>query len=56
MIINFDVTIPKTNRNNYQKKIQNELSGVFKLILVGQGILEQNNFSKCEAIDNARSN
>ena len=59
MIINFDVTIPEDKQDKQlpNKIIQNELSGVFNWILEGlDRVLEQNNFSKCEAIDNARSN
>ena len=58
MIINFDVTIPEERQDKQlpNKIIQNELSGVFNWILQGlDRLLEQKNFSKCEAIDNARS-
>jgi putative DNA primase/helicase len=58
MIINFDVTIPEDKQDKQlpNKIIQNELSGVFNWILEGlDRVLEQKNFSKCEAIDNARS-
>lgn len=58
MIINFDVTIPEDKQDKQlpNKIIQNELSGVFNWILQGlDRLLEQKNFSKCEAIDNARS-
>lgn len=59
LIIGFDVTIPEENQDKQlaNKIIENELSGVFNWILQGlDRVLEQKNFSKCEAIDNARSN
>jgi putative DNA primase/helicase len=59
LIINFDVTIPENmqDRQLPQKIIKSELSGVFNWVLKGlDRLLEQKNFSKCEAIDNARSN
>jgi putative DNA primase/helicase len=58
LIIGFDVTIPEDRQDKQlpQKIIKNELSGVFNWILKGlDSVLEQKNFSKCEAIDNARS-
>lgn len=58
LIIGFDVTIPEDKQDKQlpNKIIQNELSGVFNWILKGlDRILEQKNFSKCEAIENARS-
>jgi putative DNA primase/helicase len=58
LIIGFDVTIPESQQDKQlpQKIIKNELSGVFNWILKGlDRVLEQKNFSKCEAIDNARS-
>jgi putative DNA primase/helicase len=58
LIIGFDVTIPEDRQDKQlpQKIIKNELSGVFNWILKGlDRVLEQKNFSKCEAIDNARS-
>ena len=59
LIIGFDVTIPehKQDKELSKKIIDNELSGVFNWILEGlERILRQKNFSKCEAIDNARTN
>lgn len=59
LIIGFDVTIPEANQDKQlaNKIIENELSGVFNWILKGlDRVLEQKNFSKCEAVDNARSN
>ncbi|AOW11356.1 DNA primase [Flavobacterium gilvum] len=58
LIINFDVTIPedKQDKQLSQKIIQNELPGVFNWTLQGlDRVLEQKNFSKCESVDNARS-
>lgn len=58
LIIGFDVTIPEGRQDKQLpiKIIQNELSGVFNWILQGlKRVLEQKNFSKCEAVDNARS-
>jgi putative DNA primase/helicase len=58
MIINFDVTIPEDKQDKQlpNKIIESELSGVFNWILQGlDRILEQKTFSKCEAVDNARS-
>ena len=58
LIIGFDVTIPENKQDKQlpQKIVNNELSGVFNWILKGlDRLLEQKNFSKCEAIDNARS-
>lgn len=59
LIIGFDVTIPENKQDKElpQKIINNELSGVFNWILQGlERLLIQKNFSKCEAIENARSN
>jgi len=59
LIIGFDVTIPEDQQDKQlpQKIINNELSGVFNWILQGlDRVLEQKNFSKCEAVENARSN
>jgi putative DNA primase/helicase len=59
LIIGFDVTIPEANQDKQLANniIQNELSGVFNWILKGlERLLEQKNFSKCEAVENARSN
>ena len=58
LIIGFDVTIPddKQDKQLPQKIIKNELSGVFNWILQGlDRVMEQKNFSKCEAIENART-
>ena len=58
LIIGFDVTIPEDKQDKQlpQKIINTELSGVFNWILQGlDRILEQKNFSKCEAVENARS-
>lgn len=58
LIIGFDVTIPEDKQDKQlpQKIIQNELSGVFNWILQGlDRVMEQKNFSKCEAIENART-
>ena len=58
LIIGFDVTIAEDQQDKQlpNKIIQNELSGVFNWILQGlDRLLEQKNFSKCEAIDNART-
>jgi len=59
LIIGFDVTIPEANQDKQLANniIENELSGVFNWILKGlDRVLEQKNFSKCEAVENARSN
>ena len=59
LIIGFDITIPEDKQDKQlpQKIINTELSGVFNWILQGlDRLLEQKNFSKCEAIENARSN
>jgi putative DNA primase/helicase len=59
LIIGFDVTIPEAHQDKQLANniIQNELSGVFNWILLGlDRLLEQKNFSKCEAVENARSN
>lgn len=58
LIIGFDVTIPEDEQDKQlaNKIINTELSGVFNWILQGlDRVLKQKNFSKCEAIDNARS-
>lgn len=58
MIIGFDVTITDDKKDTQlaNKIINNELSGVFNWILQGlDRVLKQKNFSKCEAIANARS-
>ena len=58
MIIDFNVTIPDSKKDTQlaNKIIDNELSGVFNWILKGlERVLKQKNFSKCEAIENARS-
>lgn len=58
LIIGFDVTIPEAKQDKQlpNKIIQNELSGVFNWILQGlDRVMEQKNFSKCEAVDNART-
>ncbi len=59
LIVGFDVTIAESQQDKElaKKIINNELSGVFNWILQGlDRILKQKNFSKCEAIDNARAN
>lgn len=59
LIIGFDITIPENKQDKQlpQKIINNELSGVFNWILQGlDRVLEQKNFSKCDAVENARSN
>jgi putative DNA primase/helicase len=58
LIIGFDVTIPedKQDKQLANKIIDNELSGVFNWILSGlERVLKQKKFSKCEAVENARS-
>lgn len=58
LIIGFDVTIPEERQDKElpQKIIKNELSGVFNWILQGlDRLIKQKKFSKCEAVDNARS-
>lgn len=58
MIIGFDVTIPEDRQDKQlpNKIIQNELSGVFNWILQGlDRVMGQKKFSKCEAVDNSRS-
>lgn len=58
LIIGFDVTISEKDQDKElpQKIISSELSGVFNWILQGlDRLLEQKNFSKCDAIDNART-
>ena len=59
LIMGFDVTIPEDKQDKQLpvKIISNELSGVFNWILQGlDRVLKQKNFSKCDAIENARSN
>lgn len=59
LIIGFDVTISedKQDKQLSQRIINNELSGVFNWILQGlDRLMQQKNFSKCEAIENALSN
>lgn len=59
LIIGFDITIPENKQDKQlpQKIISTELSGVFNWILQGlDRVLEQKKFSKCDAIENARSN
>jgi len=59
LIIGFDVTIPedKQDKELANKIINNELSGVFNWILQGlDRVLKQKKFSKCEAVEMARSN
>jgi putative DNA primase/helicase len=58
LIMGFDVTIAddKQDKQLANKIIDNELSGVFNWILKGlDRILKQKNFSKCEAVENSRS-
>lgn len=57
LILNFDVTISEDRQDKelHTKIINNELSGVFNWVLEGlDNLLLQKNFTKCEAIDNAR--
>jgi len=59
LIIGFDVTIPENEQDKQlaNKIINNELSGVFNWILKGlDRVLKQKKFSKCEAVESARSN
>jgi putative DNA primase/helicase len=59
LIIGFDVTIPedKQDKELANKIINNELSGVFNWILQGlDRVLKQKKFSKCKAVEMARSN
>jgi putative DNA primase/helicase len=59
LIIGFDVTIAehKQDKELANKIIENELSGVFNWILKGlDRVLKQKKFSKCEAVEMARSN
>ena len=59
LIIGFDVTIPENKQDKQlaNKIINNELSGVFNWILKGlDRVLKQKKFSKCEAVESARSN
>lgn len=58
LILGFDFTIPEDQQDKElaNKIIQCELSGVFNWILQGlDRLLKQKNFSKCLAIENARS-
>lgn len=58
LIIKFDVTIPESGQDKELSKkiIDAELAGVFNWILEGlDRLLLQKNFSKCAAVDNARS-
>jgi putative DNA primase/helicase len=58
LIMGFDVTIPedKQDKQLANRIIENELSGVFNWILQGlDRLLKQKNFSKCAAVENARS-
>ncbi|MFC4268357.1 DNA primase family protein [Polaribacter marinivivus] len=59
LIIGFDTTIPEDRQDKELSKkiINNELSGVFNWILSGlERVLSQRNFSKCKAVEMARSN
>ncbi len=56
MIVPFDVTIPeeKQNKNLHNEIIEAELAGVFNWLLAGLNrLLEQGNFSKCDAAQKA---
>ena len=58
LIIGFDITIPESKQDKQlaNKIIESELSGVFNWILFGlERVLKQKKFSKCLAVDNARS-
>ena len=58
LIIGFDITIPESKQDKQlaNKIIESELSGVFNWILLGlERVLKQKKFSKCLAVDNARS-
>jgi putative DNA primase/helicase len=58
LIMGFDVTISEQNQDKQlaNRIIENELSGVFNWILNGlDRLLKQKNFSKCEAVENSRS-
>jgi putative DNA primase/helicase len=58
LILGFDVTIPEDQQDKElsNKIIQGELSGVFNWILQGlDRLLKQKKFSKCAAVENARS-
>jgi putative DNA primase/helicase len=58
LIMGFDVTIPedKQDKQLANRIINNELSGVFNWVLQGlDRLLKQKNFSKCAAVENARS-
>ena len=59
LIIGFDVTIAENKQDKQlaNKIINNELSGVFNWILQGlDRVLKQKKFSKCKAVEMARSN
>ncbi|MCI2228980.1 phage/plasmid primase, P4 family [Polaribacter sp. MSW13] len=59
LIIGFDVTIPDSKKDTQlaNKIINNELSGVFNWILQGlDRVLKQKKFSKCKAVEMARTN
>ena len=59
LIIGFEITIPEDQQDKElaNKIIDNELAGVFNWILSGlERVLKQKKFSKCMAVDNARSN
>ncbi|TDP02199.1 phage/plasmid primase, P4 family [Flavobacterium sp. 245] len=59
LIIDFDKTIPEEKQDKQlpQKIIQNELPGVFNWMLQGlDRVYQQRNFSKCDAVENARNN
>ncbi len=56
LIIPFDVTIPDAEQDKtlHTKIIDNELSGVFNWVLQGlDRLLEQQRFTKCEAVETA---
>jgi putative DNA primase/helicase len=58
LIIGFDITIPEDQQDKQlaNKIIRNELSGVFNWILEGlDSVMNQKNFTKCEAVENARN-
>ena len=58
LILGFDVTIPEENQDKElaNKIIEMELSGVFNWMLKGlERVLKQKKFSKCEAVENSRS-
>ena len=58
LILGFDVTISeeKQDKELGKKIINNELAGVFNWILAGlERLIKQKNFSKCKAIEEART-